>query len=857
MSLKPLLEAQFFPYVIRPARYIGNELGTIHKHDPGLCRIVIAVPDKYDVGMSHPPLHSLYQSINRLDDAVCERIFAPDLDAEALLRAKQIPLFSLESFKPLTDFHIVLFLLPGELCLTNVLTILEIGGLPIWNRDRTNGQPLIGAVAPLCFNPEPIADFLDFFFVGEIEESVSEIVQAQRENSSSDRKQRLKRLSAISGVYVPSLYQKATSEGQPSRLEKTEPSAPDSIRARMLTGKEASPPISPIVPFEEIARDHLSVEITRGVGHNCRFCPAPVYRSRREREINAVVNQVEAGLQQTGYDEVTLLGNSSYDYKHFDILLSALADRLRDRQVRFNLPLLGSNGRFLDSAKRLSAPARPALAFAIEAGSERLREMQGRYFATEVFYQLVANALAAGWHSLRLSFLVGLPTETDDDLAAIVDIVRNCDDIGRECGGKATLHVNIAPFVPRAHTPWQWEESISIEEYSRKVEYLRRSLRGRNIQFKSRASEPAFLEAVLARGDRRLSEVINRAYQLGVRFDNSAEHFDFARWQQAFSDCAMTMTEFTRRRSPQEALPWEHLDKGLSKEQLRREAERLSQPSEMPIPRSGGFKLGDLFMLKPEIAEQVIVHQSATNVGFGRKPKRVAEAANMVVPRSRVRMAWSKGEGVRFVGHLATMRVFERAVRRAEVPVDYTQGFHRRQKLSFGPPLAVGFTAGSEYLDLQLVTPFREEMIARLNQVLPEGFHVYQGKPVFGKATSLSSLINLACYEVVLGDSPVVAQAQIDEVLGRDSIVIRRCKDSEVKEAEVRNSVFKIELHWRDGVNLLYMELAMGSLGFIKPDEVLEQCFSIPEPEVLRLRICRIDLLVIHNTRRLTPFEVD
>lgn len=857
MNLKSLLEAQVFPFVVRPARYIGNELRAIHKSDPSLTRLAIAIPDKYDLGMTQAAWNYIYRAVNSIEGAACERVFAPDLDAEKLLREKKIPLFSLESFKPLKEFDSVLFSLSDELCLTNLLTILDLGELPTWSRDRNDSHPIVGATAPLCFNPEPIADFLDFFFVGDIEESLVVILRLLKERSIVGRLETLKRLSAESGVYVPMFYLPAYENGRLRAIEKKEPAAPDQIKVKSFAGPESQYPSRTIVPFEETAHDHLSVEIIRGSGHSCRFCSMAKYRPKRDREVNSIVNQIEQGIRETGYEEVTLHAYASSDYRHFDQLISILSGRLRDKPVKVNLPLLSSDGRFLESAKRLSGRGKPTLSFAVVAGAERLREAIDRYFSVESFYQSIASALASGWRTFRLNFMVGFPTECDDDLDAIVDIARNCEKIGREYGENATFHINISPFIPRAHTPWQWEKQISLDEYGRKEEYLRRSLRGRSLQLKARATEASYLEGALARGDRRLAEVINRAYLLGVRFDSWSEHFDFAGWVEAFRLCSMDMSEFTRRRAVNEVLPWDHLDKGSTKEQLSREAEMLSRADKPSSTQSSGFKLGDLLILKPEIAEKILVSQPTREVSFGRRPKRKIETVSMVVPRSRVRLSWSKGAAVRFVGHLATMRVFERAIRRAMIPVECTQGHHPRQKLAFGPPLTLGYTSQSEYVDLQLEMPFRDEMIVRLNQSLPEGFHVNQGRPVFGKATSLSSLINLACYEVTLDNPDQVTQIMIDDILAQESVVIRRRKEDEIKEAEVRNSIIKIELGLHEGVNVLYMELAMGNLGFVKPDEILTQCFAIPESEVLILGICRTGLLTVINSRRLTPFEVN
>jgi radical SAM-linked protein len=853
--LKSLLETEFFPFVTRPARYVGNELGSIHKSNPNLTSVALAFCDVYDVGMSSPSLHGIYRSINANDDAVCERAFAPDRDAETLLRDKQLRLFSLETCRPLNEFDLLLLLLPGELCVTNLLTILDLAGAGIRRSDRNPTHPLVGVVVPPCFNPEPIADFADFVILGSPEATLEAVVKALPERLTSSRSELLGRLSAVANIYVPELYQPEYNGGVFVRTAGAQARAGGSSNVVPRCGKALA---IPIVPFEEIAHEHLPVELVFGAGHNCRVCPAIGSRDGREDDPISLANSILEGLNQTGFDELTLMANWSADYRHFDRLLEALADRLRGKQIKVNLPPLRPSLRTFESIRKLSsACGKQSLSFLLEAGSERLRETMGRYFSIDEFYRIVAESLAAGWHALKLHFLLGLPTETRADVDAIVEIVRNCVEISQEYGDKAVFQVTLAPYLPRSHTRWQWESQISVGDYLSNVDYLRRQLRGRNAQVVHRHAEPASLEGALARGDRRVGAAIVRAYELGCRFDNSNEQFDFSLWQSAFADVGLSIESYLRQRSFEEALPWDHLYKGITKDQLARDCQEARRVGASTGIGSGSFKLGDILLLKPELAEQILVATPASSAEFGRKPKRKAEAVGMVVPRSRVRLLWSRGESVRFVGHLATMRVFERAIRRAELPVGHTQGFHPRQKLAFGPPLTLGYTSRTEYLDIQLETPFQQEMISKLNRALPSGYQISQGRPILGKATSLSSLINTACYEVILPDAGIVRQEALDELLSREAIVIHRVKGDETREVDIRKSVANLELRLLDGINVLYMELTMGNLGFVKPEEILTQCLLLPERTVLPLRVCRTELLILINGKRLTPLEVD
>ncbi len=850
-----MLETEFFPFVIRPARYTGNELGSIRKSNPNLTSIALAFCDVYDVGMSNPGVHSIYRMLNASDEVACERVFAPDLDAEKLLRDKQLPLFSLETGRPLNEFDLLLALVPGELCLTNLLTILDLSGLGIRSRERNLSRPLIGASVPPCFNPEPLADFVDFVIVGDPEPALDDIIPLLPGAKTSSSEELLKRLHRTAGVYVPGLYQPEYEGDRLVRIATLAEERP--TREGIATGRGTAPAI-PIVPFEEVAREHLPIELTIGSGHNCRICPVIDARDARDADPASLAGLIEEGLTRTGFDEVTLMANWSGDYRHFDRLLEALADRLRSRQVRVNLPPLRPSLRTLEAVRKLSSVCgKQPLSFLLEAGSERLREVMRRYFSIDEFYQVVAHSLAAGWRSLRLYFALGLPTEDRTDVDAVIEILKNCVEIGREYGDKAVFQAALSPYVPRWQTRWQWESQVPADDYLSSVDYVKRQLRSRNVQVTHRHAEAATLEGALARGDRRVAEAVHRAYLLGCRFDNSSEHFDFSRWQQAFAESDLSFESNSQRRSFDEVLPWDHICPKAIRNHLMRDCQE-ARSVQAPAPAgSGSFKLGDVLLVKPEIAEQILATPAMPSAEFGRKPKRKIEAVAMAVPRSRVRLLWCKDDSARFVGHLATMRVFERAIRRAGLPVSYTQGFHPRQKLAFGPPLTLGYTSRSEYLDIQLETPFQQEMISKLNRALPPGYRIGQGRTILGKATSLSSLINTACYEVALPDAETITQKSVEELLARETIMIRRIKGEETKEVDVRKSVSSLELRLSDGLNVLYMELAMGNLGFVKPEEILEQGFSLPEETVLPLRVCRTDLLILSDGKRLTPFEVD
>ncbi len=611
------------------------------------------------------------------------------------------------------------------------------------------------------------------------------------------------------------------------------------IRAQRIESIKRLKDIIPVQAFEEVANDRLCVSL-----------PASF-------DVQRVVEAIVSAQQDTGYDEIVLSANLTAGVKNFDQFITSLGQRLRDRHVTVVLPPLPVSQHSVDFARAVSFGEKQSVRFDLKSGSERLREAHGHFTSFEQFYQVLANAFAAGWKSVRLDFQIGLPEETDRDINDLIDVIRNCESVRREYGDKTHLIVSLSPFVVQPFTEWQWDAAVSPDEYLRRCDKVQRAARGRNIQYKIRESESAYLQSVLSRGDRSYFAAVVAMSESAPSTEDFNEDRRGEHWRQALTACGIDIDKAAAARTLGSPTPWDHIEYDSSREQLLR-SRQAAFPAAEARSSTGGFKLGELILSKPELAEQILAPTPSAPTGsFGRKPKRVlSEPAPMIVPRSRIRLQWSKDESVRYVGHLATMRMFERAIRRANLPVAYSQGYHPRPKLSFGPPLTLGYTSRGEFLDIQLDTPFQEPMIDRLNEVLPEGFHVQQGKPVFGKAASVSSQINLACYEVELGPETAISSEKVFAVLAQPSILVRRVKNDEINEIDVRDSILNIELRQGTGVHLLYMELALGNRGFVRPDEILSTCFGLTTQEILPLKICRTALMVSTGGSRLSPFEV-
>ncbi len=803
MTLKKILEEEFFPFVIRPARYRGNEWGsqdysTAYLKPPDK-RVALVVPDKYDRGICLPELHLCYNFFRSQNSIQCERVFAPDYDAEAILRSKNLPLFSLESLLPLTEFDELIFLIPSELNLTAVLNILELGKLPLAAAERHNSRTRVYALPVGLVNLSAVATLFDQIVTGDI---VSWLEQRIAQPA----------LQPEGITPVANGWEKLKQDFQFVH--------------------------SPIIPYEEVLHDRLTVLLPHS------FKPETFAR------------QISDQLAASGFEEFAIEGDVLKFGEDFVALVRALGQRLQNAGVRCLLPPLPPNLLSLDHFDKLAFGRRRSLRFYLGAGSEYLREALGLFFDIDTFFELLANAFARNWRSLRLYFEVGLPEESDSDLEEIAEIVSTAEELGFEYGEKHSIQVTLTPFIPRPFTKWQWDAILPAAELNRRVDFVKARVKKRNVQFRSPSIDMAVLEGLLARGGDAMLPVIRSAHSSGARFDSWQEHFDNETWQAAIAASEIDLTQIATAQGIERELfePGEGF--GISTRQLRQQRESAF-PAERKKPR-GGFTLGDIVLAKPEVAEQILAPRSEEKRSFGRKPKRVTQTSTaMAVPRSRVRLQWRKGEEVRHVGHLACMKMFERAIRRARIPVEYTQGQQPRQKVSLGPPLALGYTSDAEYFDLHLEQPYQEEFLHRLNQELPAGFAVVQARPVFGKVSSVASQINMACYDVDLNESADISPDRAEEILNKESIVIVRKRGEDTKEVDVRPAILDLHLDESDsGSKRLEMALGLGNLGFVRPDEVLSQCLYFDEDKVLTLKIHRRALFVVQGERRLSPFEV-
>ena len=565
------------PEVVKPARYTGGEWNSVVKDwDSVDVRMLLAYPDLYEIGMSNLGLAILYHLLNERPDILAERAYAPWTDMEAEMRQAGIPLFSLESKHPLKDFDIIGFSLGYELTYTNVLNMLDLAGIPTHSARRDESYPLVIAGGSCALNAEPMADFFDLFVLGEGEEVVLELVDCFRRwkaEGTGDKQQLLEALSRIEGLYVPDHY--SVSYNDDNTIADIKPSAAASpcITRRILA--DLPPAVTnPVVPFISTIHDRGAIEIQRGCTRGCRFCQAGmIYRPVRERKPQEVLEVTEALLRNCGYSEMSLLSLSTSDYSQIESLAGALSLRYRERNVKISLPSLRIDHRSIGLLDSLTTGKKSGLTFAPEAGSERLRSVINKNLSEADLHQTLNTASGHGWGSVKLYFMLGLPTESQGDIDGIVHLIRH-SIAAFKAGGRRPLHLKVSasPFVPKAHTPFQWVPQLHRDELEERVESLRHGLKRLGVRLSWQDPRMSHLEAVLARGDRHLSTAIHRAWESGATFDSWSERFDYDRWLKAFDECGIDPAFYANRQRPlDETLPWSHIDAGVSADFLKQE----------------------------------------------------------------------------------------------------------------------------------------------------------------------------------------------------------------------------------------------------------------------------------------------
>lgn len=571
--------------VEKPARYTGGEWNTVKKELSEIqTRFGFAFPDTYEIGMSYLGLQIIYHILNKMDRVYCERVFAPAPDMEDLMRQEGLPLFTIETKSPVKDMDILGFTLQYELSFSNIINMLDLGGIPYYREDRDESYPFIAAGGPCAFNPEPLADIFDFFMIGDGEEVLVEVCKAHEEwkKSGTDKDAFLKALCEITGVYVPKFYTPVYNEdGTIKEVLKNYGKAPDRIEKQIVEDLEAVDfPESNIVPLVEAVHDRAVVEIFRGCTRGCRFCQAGmIYRPVRERSKDEVKRLAAKQIESTGHEELSILSLSTSDHSEIEPLVEELMGVCKENNVSLSLPSLRLDSFSFKVLQEIQGYKKSGLTFAPEAGTQRLRNVINKSITDDDIYHSMEKAIELGWTNIKLYFMVGLPAETFEDLDGIAEIAKNIIDINYKITGKRgrfNVTVSVSNFVPKAHTPFQWFPQNTPEMFNEKHQYLKNKLKSiKGVSFQYHGTEASHMEAVFARGDRRISKALIKAVELGCKFDGWREHFNYELWLKAFAETGIDTDFYTyRERSYEEVLPWDIIDSGITKKFMISENEK-------------------------------------------------------------------------------------------------------------------------------------------------------------------------------------------------------------------------------------------------------------------------------------------
>ena len=571
----------------QPARYIGGEINSVCK-DPSSVdvRFAMCFPDVYDIGMSHLGIQILYDMLNKMPDVYCERVYSPWTDLDAIMREKHIPLFAIESQDPVKDFDILGITLQYEMCYTNILQILDLSGIPLHGSDRTWDDPIVIGGGPCAYNPEPIAEFFDLFYIGEGETAYRQLIDIYKDSrkNGESRETFLKRAAGVPGIYVPSLYEPEYHEdGTLKAFRPTCPEAPEKVvKQLVLDMTEAVYPEKPLVPFIKVTQDRVVLEIMRGCIRGCRFCQAGmIYRPVREKNVERLKDLAYKMLKNTGHEEISLSSLSSSDYRSLEELVRFLIEEFHGKGVNVSLPSLRIDAFSLDVMSKVQDVKKSSLTFAPEAGSQRLRDVINKGLTEEEILQGAADAFKGGWNRVKLYFMLGLPTETVEDMEGIALLSEKIAEVYYEIpkdqrNGKVQVVASTSFFVPKPFTPFQWARMSTKEEFLDKARVVNRKMKEmlnhKSLKYNWHEADVTVLEGVLARGDRRVAAVIEEAYRNGALYDAWSESFRNDIWMKAFETCGVDIDFYTtRERSLDEQFPWDFIDTGVSKEFLKRE----------------------------------------------------------------------------------------------------------------------------------------------------------------------------------------------------------------------------------------------------------------------------------------------
>ena len=814
---------ELLPLLPRPARYLGSEWGTMLKDKTDITiHMAQAFPDMYEIGMSYMGQKILMKAINDHAQYWCERVYTPCEETAAIMQERDVPLATLESDTPLAELDAIGFSLTHELCYTNILYMLDLARIPRRTENRNESHPLLIAGGGACFNAEPMAPFFDIMVVGDGEEAMPAILNmleaAKRQRTP--RPDLLRQLRIIPGVYVPSLFE-TQGPGKPLK-----PTLQDYTHVEKAVVEDLDAiefPQDQPVSYGQAIHDRLTMEIARGCTRGCRFCQAGmIYRPVRERTPEKLTEIMINGLAATGYEETSFLSLSTGDYSALDTLFSDSFDRCSAEQVAISLPSLRVGSLSEPIMERISSIRRTGATLAPEAGSQRMRDVINKGITEQELMDHVRLLFDNGWQSVKLYFMIGLPTETDKDLDAILDLCLKVRDVAGPHIKRLQVGAAISPFVPKPHTPFQWEAQISLEEIQRRIDYLRNIFRPhKRVRLKFHIPEMTFLEGIFSRGDRRLADVVEAARDNGALFSSWKDKLNLAPYLEAMRKQGLIPEEYTGARDVDAPLPWDHLNSGVTKrfmlaERKRALSETITKDCRYNACRQCGIcnhKGTPSRLEKQGSSKQIKPHMVfTTRDQEGEQPPYIVEKPNLNAKGGHYRIWYEKKGLAAYLSQLELQSMFERAMRRAKLPVSFSAGFHPLPRMSFGKALPVGVESTEEWLNLFLRenwTP--ERLVETLDAQMPRGIHIYKADTLsMGKKQPQSVEEHFQIRFTGVQDETKRLLNQWNEFMNADTLMIeKKTKKGKIKEVNVRtfvtdckqkdDSTLGIVLNWREG----------------------------------------------------------